>query len=157
MKRRKSSVQFTKGAASIESVGSEDELKSETEDEQEEFEEYVGAGSVSETVRIDDDDKVWDVIEIRLKQMQQDACKKVAKAWIKGKEPRKQSQYPYNGGGTKEESQRLHGDENPGELTKPPWWCRTEGWQHGEGCRHREPDHLKKAGNVNTPSTPVGC
>ena len=137
-------------------MGSENEPESETEDEQDDFEEYVGAGSVSETVRIDDDDKVWDVIETRLKQMQQDACKKVAKAWIKAKEPRKQSRYPYNGGGTKEESQRLHGDDNPGELSKPPWWCSTEGWQHGEGCRHKEPDHLKKAGNVNTPSTLIG-
>ena len=72
------------------------------------------------------------------------ACKDVGRAWIKMCHPRKQSQYPYNGGATAAQSQRLYGCK--GELSKPPWWPRFEGWRDGHGCRHIEPDHERKLG-----------
>ena len=80
--------------------------------------------------------------------MKQEHCKKVARAWVKAKEPQKQSKYPYNGGSKKEDSIYMFGDKMPGELTRPPWWCASEGWQQGDGCRHREPDHQKKPGKT---------
>ena len=126
-----------------------DERGADTGDEEDldDDAEFVGAGIIVEDIRIDDDAKVWDVIDTRLKQMKQDACKIIAKEWIKAIEPRKQSKFPYNGGASRAESLRLHGPDCPGELTRPPWWCSALGWQEGEGCRHKEPDHQKKAGN----------
>ncbi|KAL8710946.1 MAG: hypothetical protein Q9220_004545 [cf. Caloplaca sp. 1 TL-2023] len=68
--------------------------------------------------------------------------KKILKLWIKVKQPRKQTTYPYNGRKPKalQEQERAKGDidDNPGLLTAPPWWPS----QHG--CRHKEPDHTKK-------------
>ncbi len=81
---------------------------------------------------------------IALKMLGQLACKDIAKAWIKMGHPRKQTTNPYNGGNTKEESLRLYGFE--GALTTPIYWPPWEGWRDCEGCRHREPDHIKKPG-----------
>ena len=117
-----------------------------TASDDEDADEIVGTSFVSEEIRIGDAAKVWEVIDTRLRQMKQEYCKKVAKVWIKAKEPLKQTKYPYNGGATKEESIMRFGDEMAGELSKPPWWCDTQGWQRGEGCRHKEPDHQKKPG-----------
>lgn len=60
--------------------------------------------------------------ERRLEDIQQNACKLICKNWIKIIEPKKQINYPYNGG----------------EATKPGWWPQA--------IRHREPDHLSKQG-----------
>ena len=117
-------------------------------DEQEEEDEAVNAPVILEEIMIKNEDEVWKTIAAKLWQMKQANCKKVAKAWIKLKEPRKMVKYPYNGGATKEEAKRKYGEKNPGELTKPSWWCQTKGWQRGEGCRHREPDHVKRAGEA---------
>ena len=161
-KRRKSGVQPPSELEDvIQSPGGQnikDESCAETEDDEEpdDADEYDGLGIIVENIRIDDDATLWEFIDTRLKQMQQDACKKIAKDWIKAIEPQKQSKYPYNGGASKEESIRLHGDKNPGEFTKPPWWCSTQGWKEGEGCRHKEPDHQRKAGNAVPSSLPFG-
>jgi hypothetical protein len=58
----------------------------------------------------------------RFAAMQQNTCKLVVKQWIKIIEPKKQINYPYNGG----------------EETKPQWWP--------QGVKHKEPDHLSKNG-----------
>ncbi|KAK9387997.1 hypothetical protein V1515DRAFT_453631 [Lipomyces mesembrius] len=59
-------------------------------------------------------------LEAKFRQLQQLACKVVAKAWIKVIEPKKQSNHPYN----------------KGEDFKPDWWPPE--------ARHKEPDHLMK-------------
>ncbi|KAL8951042.1 MAG: hypothetical protein Q9222_002956 [Ikaeria aurantiellina] len=76
--------------------------------------------------------------------------KKILKLWIKVKQPRKQTLYPYNGGKHKalREQEKANGviNENPGLLTAPPWWPSQVDWeiQSSPGCRHREPDHTRK-------------
>ncbi|KAL8794909.1 MAG: hypothetical protein Q9195_002621 [Heterodermia aff. obscurata] len=129
-------------------IKDEDCIDTGDEEEPETSDECVGAGIILEDIRVDDDAKIWDHIDVLLKQMKQDACRKIAKEWIKVVEPRKQTKFPYNGGVRKVESVTLYGDKNPGEFTAPPWWCSTQGWDAGIGCRHKEPDHQKKSGNA---------
>ncbi|KAL8759488.1 MAG: hypothetical protein Q9199_000709 [Rusavskia elegans] len=81
-------------------------------------------------------------------QVGQLMMRKVLKGWVKLKQPKKQSTYPYNGRKTREDLEQYkikYGkvDKNPGRLTAPPWWPKQEGWPI-KGCRHREPDHLRK-------------
>ncbi|KAL9640898.1 MAG: hypothetical protein Q9204_000518 [Flavoplaca sp. TL-2023a] len=81
-------------------------------------------------------------------QIGQVLMKKVLKSWVKVKHPKKQSLNPYNGGKTREDQEqekRKRGqvDPNPGKLTAPDWWPRQDGWPY-TGCRHKEPDHLRK-------------
>jgi hypothetical protein len=68
--------------------------------------------------------------------VQQTNCRVLAKAFVKLVEPKKQVKYPYNG-------RKVVAGEirqlNP-EESKPPWWPPK--------VRHREPDHLLKAGNM---------
>jgi hypothetical protein len=66
--------------------------------------------------------------------LQQVNCRLIAKAYVKLVEPHKQVLYPYNGRKT------LAGNELTPDETKPLWWP--------PGVRHREPDHLLKAGNT---------
>lgn len=122
-----------------------DNSKGSDDDENSDFEELVDTQYSPTSIRIDNAVAIERCIDNQLKHMKQVGCRVVAKAWIKAKEPRKQTKYPYNGGDRKKEASGIYGNENTGELTKPPWWPSTEGWQRGEGCRHKEPDHLKKA------------
>ncbi|EDN03767.1 predicted protein [Histoplasma mississippiense (nom. inval.)] len=62
-------------------------------------------------------------------EFQQTNCRRIAKAYIKAIEPRKQSAHPYNGGKLGE----------PDE-TKPSWWPVD--------VIHKEPDHLKKPDRI---------
>ena len=71
-------------------------------------------------------------------------CKDIAKAWIKACHPQKQSKNPYNGGPTRRRSERFHNFQ--GALTAPSYWPQQRGWETGKGCRHKEPDHIKRAG-----------
>lgn len=64
----------------------------------------------------------------RFAALQQATCKLVVKAWIKVIEPKKQMKFPYN----------------KGEDLKPSWWPA--------GVRHREPDHLSKLGESDSPA-----
>ena len=154
MKRRKLGVQPPSEPGDVMSTLDDPAIKDESdtdrgdEEEPDDTDEYVGAGIILEGIRIDDDVKIWNIIDAWLNQMRQDFCKKIAKEWIKAVEPRKQTKYPYNGGHGKKEPASLNGENNPGESTRPPWWCSTQGWKEGEGCRHKEPDHQKKAGSV---------
>ncbi|KAL8744895.1 MAG: hypothetical protein Q9190_002920 [Brigantiaea leucoxantha] len=75
--------------------------------------------------------------------LKQANLKTVLKVWIRTMERRKQSDYPYNGGVTAEQSRRLHGRKFPGELSEPFWWPPlTKSLK--PGVRHKEPDHLSK-------------
>ncbi|KAK9240869.1 hypothetical protein V1525DRAFT_447766 [Lipomyces kononenkoae] len=69
---------------------------------------------------ISDREAVTAFLGAKFRQLQQVACKVVAKAWIKVIEPKKQSNHPYN----------------KGDEFKPDWWPSE--------ARHKEPDHLMK-------------
>lgn len=72
---------------------------------------------------ISDSAKVAEFLESRLRGLQQNALKRLAKAWIKGICPKKQAKFPYQ-----------KGDE------VPKWWPPTD------ACPFKEPDHIKKGG-----------
>ncbi|KAL8772635.1 MAG: hypothetical protein Q9209_002296 [Squamulea sp. 1 TL-2023] len=81
-------------------------------------------------------------------QIGQLMIKKVLRAWVKLKLIKKQSTNPYNGGKNRKvqaREQQEFGviDRNPGRLTAPDWWPQQDGWPN-TGCRHKEPDHLRK-------------
>ncbi|KAH7326383.1 hypothetical protein B0I35DRAFT_133440 [Stachybotrys elegans] len=67
--------------------------------------------------------------EQRFKNIQQNACKLIAKQWVKAIEPRKQTKYPYK------------------EMDKsaPPWWPLNS--KHP--VRHKEPDHIHRLERVH--------
>jgi len=154
-KRRKSCPEDTEQLLRLSSTVDDNAIKTEQayiatdEDDDSDDDEFAGTGYSSVAVRVDDVTQLEGIVDTRLRQMQQTGCKLVAKAWIKVHEPQKQTKYPYNGGVLKEEATRWYGDKNLGELTKPPWWPSTEGWPNNGGCRHREPDHLKKPGMLS--------
>lgn len=142
------------GTVNIEEQHSATSDEAESSDE-EEKDEFVDA-DYSTTVQVSDHVEIDRIIETRLRLMKQTACKAVAKPWIKAKEPTKQTKHPYNGGSRKKEASSIFGNDNAGELTKPLWWPRTKGWPT-EGCRHKEPDHLKKDGMWSTMNTLEPC
>jgi len=91
------------------------------------------AGKVSSTkkhIEVGDEKAVWDIYEQRFKNLQQTACKLVAKAWIKLVAPKKQSTHPYTGA----------------EEKAPDWWPKAWGPTKDQAVRHKEPDHLYKRG-----------
>ena len=108
-------------------------------------EKLEGRGSEMVPVRIDDLEKIEEFIDIRFRLMQQTGCRTIAKAWIGRREPQKQTFHPYNGRTKEEGVSGIHDYNNAGERTKPDWWPPTDGWPR-RGCRHREPDHIKKSG-----------
>ncbi|KAM7191375.1 Protein of unknown function (DUF2841) domain containing protein, partial [Rhypophila sp. PSN 637] len=61
----------------------------------------------------------------RFKDIQQLACRMIAKAWIKAVAPKEQSKHPYTG------------DQIPN------WWPKLR-LDSGQIVRHKEPDHLLK-------------
>ena len=132
-------------SSTVVAVKEEAGLDGSDNDENDDPSEFVDTRYCFTSIRVDDTDTIDRCIHERLNQIQQTGCKIVAKPWIKAREPRKQTKYPYNGGDKKEESIAAFGKDNPGELTKPPWWPDTAGWPT-KGCRHKEPDHLKKSG-----------
>ncbi|KAL8700941.1 MAG: hypothetical protein Q9201_005179 [Fulgogasparrea decipioides] len=102
-----------------------------------------------ETVRVDSKEKIAEYYRKAFAQIGQLLLKKLLKAWIKLRQPRKQSENPYNGRKSKPEQARRRQqsgfiDDNPGRDTAPDWWPVQDGWPVGKGCRHREPDHTKK-------------
>lgn len=86
-------------------------------------------------IKIGNKEDVWKFYDSRFKTMQQTACKIIAKAWIKLIAPKKQSHYPYTGQDAK----------------APGWWPQPWGNARDEKVRHKEPDHLYKAG------MPISC
>ena len=93
--------------------------------------------NVDKQFEIGDKFSIDNYYDTRFRQMQQLACKVIAKAWVKVVECKKQVKHPYNGGKIAKEKGAKKG--TGGELTKPDWWPKYN-------CRHREPDHLKKDG-----------
>ncbi|KAJ9154838.1 hypothetical protein NKR23_g2420 [Pleurostoma richardsiae] len=83
-------------------------------------------------IKIGNNKEVWDFCDQRFKNLQQTACKLIAKAWVKLVEPKKQSTHPYTG---KEEK-------------APDWWPKPWGPNRDERVRHKEPDHLYKKERV---------
>jgi hypothetical protein len=81
---------------------------------------------------IGDSAAVWDIYDLRFRNLQQTACKLIAKAWVKLVEPKKQSTHPYTGSDEK----------------APDWWPKPWGHSREEKIRHKEPDHLYKRGKV---------
>lgn len=65
--------------------------------------------------------------------VQQQACRTIAKEWIKTIHPKKQSTHPYNGKNPKT------GEKGDPSSTKPPYWPVN--------VKHKEPDHINKEGN----------
>lgn len=84
--------------------------------------------SSKRAIVISNEKELWDFYDQRLKNCQQNACKLMAKAWIKAVEPKKQSTHPYTGK-----------DERA-----PDWWPQPWGDTKEEKVRHKEPDHLYK-------------
>ncbi|KAI0024971.1 hypothetical protein F4780DRAFT_486666 [Xylariomycetidae sp. FL0641] len=75
-------------------------------------------------IQISNEEQLLAFYDQRFKNCQQNACKMIAKAWVKTVEPKKQSTHPYTGP-----------NANP-----PHWWP----WNGETRLRHREPDHLYK-------------
>ncbi|KAL8692272.1 MAG: hypothetical protein Q9218_002665 [Villophora microphyllina] len=113
----------------------------------------------TECVRLDNTSRIseyyWNACEV----LGQNASKIVSKVWIRLRHPKKQSVNQYNGGNGKGKGKRKGKgeaaretdqertepvDDNPGRHTAPEWWPPQDDWEKGRGCRHREPDHLKK-------------
>ena len=94
-----------------------------------------------ECMRIGDTTAVEGYFERQFNRIQQLNCKVIAKAWIKVVEPKKQSNHPYNGG------KPAPGGKSDPETTKPDWWPT--------GLRHKEPDHIKKAGKSFHPQARI--
>lgn len=68
----------------------------------------------------------------RFRDLQQSACKVIAKAFVKLIEPKKQTNYPYT----------------KGYDGAPKWWPLPSDRNSKDGVPHREPDHLLKPARV---------
>ena len=113
---------------------------SESEDEIDELE---GAEIEMRELKIRDVRDNYYIVAYR--SISQLCCKDTVKAWIRVGQPRKQTTHPYNGG--KSSRERSLAEYNyPGHYSMPDYWPSDEDWQVGRGCRHREPDHVKKLG-----------
>lgn len=85
---------------------------------------------VTHCFRIDDSDKVEAFLTRCLTLLQQQVGKRIAKSWIKGICPRKQTRHPY---------QKKHRDESAETGPREPEW-----WPPTDKCPFREPDHIIK-------------
>ncbi len=84
-------------------------------------------------LRIGNTEEVFEYYQTRLKDIQQNACKLIAKAWVRLIEPKKQSNHPYTAGDEK----------------APDWWPKPWGPTKDDKVRHVEPDHLLKRGTCS--------
>ena len=116
----------------------------DSDDEDEVPDELEGAETESVGIRVAD--VILHYYEIAFRLIGQLCCKDILKAWIRICHPRKQSSHPYNGGKSDnvELSKARYG--YLGHFTKPDYWPSDENHAVGWGCRHREPDHIKKPG-----------
>ena len=88
--------------------------------------------------RLSDEEAVCKYLYDQLLMLQQQAGKRIAKAWIKAICPKKQARYPYK---TK---QQKEGHETDAPIRIPEWWPI-------DLCQFTEPDHLdKKCKSANT-------
>ncbi|KAK5652525.1 hypothetical protein OQA88_10431 [Cercophora sp. LCS_1] len=84
-------------------------------------------------IKVGNDNDVWDFYDHRFRIIQQNACKLIAKAWVKAVAPKKQTHNPYTAGDEK----------------APDWWPKPWGPTKEERVRHVEPDHLLKKERVH--------
>lgn len=91
--------------------------------------------------RIDDKEKVKAFLLMRFTQIQQSAGKVIAKAWIKAMCPKKQANYPYVDCNPRPDQPRRR-PRYPGPPRVPFFWPDLS------DCRHKEPDHLDKRGEL---------
>jgi hypothetical protein len=91
-------------------------------------------------IKVGDSDELWEFYGMRFKNIQQNACKLIAKIWVKAVAPKKQSSNPYT-----------KGDEKA-----PDWWPKPWGPGKDEKVRHTEPDHLLKKGRQHRLYSGVG-
>ena len=94
----------------------------------------VALGKKMIRLRPDDAEGIVAYLKERLELLQQQALKRIAKAWIKGICPKKQARFPYK-------SQQQKDDRNA-EPVIPEWWPIEE-------CPYREPDHVDKQGKCH--------
>ena len=132
MKRRKSRVPKQ---LSLQWSASRGLHSSSSDDDEQEPDEFAGVRTVLKEIVISDEEALSHFYDTRFRQIQQLSLKTIAKAWIKVVQPKKQAHHPYNGG---KQAKEVSFAGN-GEVTKPDWWPP-------QGCRHREPDHIKKPG-----------
>jgi len=81
-------------------------------------------------IKVGDSDELWEFYSMRFRNIQQNACKLIAKIWVKAVAPKKQTNNPYTAGDKK----------------APDWWPKPWGPGKDERVRHVEPDHLLKKG-----------
>ncbi|KAI2464180.1 hypothetical protein F4781DRAFT_425754 [Annulohypoxylon bovei var. microspora] len=93
----------------------------------------TSSSSLRRKIEIRDERAVWQFYEERFKSIQQNACKLLAKAWVKTVEPKKQSTHPYTGSDEK----------------APDWWPKPWGPGVEHRVRHKEPDHLYKRERIH--------
>lgn len=141
------------GSAERRKRSTQDQVLNDGNDE-EDFEldvvdEFEGAQTELKGLRVD---SLEDWYDFAFRSMSQLALKDIAKAWIRICVPKKQSTNPYNGGRRAAESlARWPGTNYTGHFTKAIWWPKDVGWDDidgATGCRHREPDHIKKHGTA---------
>lgn len=84
-------------------------------------------------LRIGDAEEVGEFYALRFRNLQQNACKIVAKGWVRKFEPRKQTNHPYT----------------KGDPMAPDWWPKPWGPGRDDRVPHKEPDHLLKKHRVN--------
>ena len=87
----------------------------------------------TQQLRIGDEEEVKRFYLGRFKDMQQNACKILGKAFVKLVEPKKQTHHPYTGG----------------DAGRPLYWPFGQPGTP-EYVRHKEPDHLYKNGLFNS-------
>jgi len=90
-------------------------------------------------IRIGNSDEVWEFYGMRFRTIQQNACKLIAKIWVKAVAPKKQTHNPYTAGDEK----------------APDWWPKPWGPTKDDKVRHVEPDHLLKKGRHSTVPSPA--
>ncbi|KAK3357107.1 hypothetical protein B0T25DRAFT_147256 [Lasiosphaeria hispida] len=83
-------------------------------------------------IKVGNSDEVWDFYGQRFRNIQQNACKLIAKAWVKAVAPKKQTNNPYTAG----------------DDAAPDWWPKPWGPTKDDKVRHLEPDHLLKKERV---------
>ncbi|KAL9128114.1 MAG: hypothetical protein Q9217_003135 [Psora testacea] len=145
-KRQRSSIEDKQATGAQDdknamSSGSEEDVDDEPDDD------FEGMTRRATMIRVDEINKHYVTL---FKMIQQMGCKKILQAWLKKCHPRKQASNPYNGG-SRARSYADYEHLNRGKHTVPVYWLHQEDWRDPEstGCRHREPDHIKKWERLN--------
>lgn len=97
-------------------------------------------------------DQIQHYYRLMFMELRQKGCNKLLVTWLRSAHPKKQASNPYNGGAG---ADRLPGYDklNKGRDTVPEYWLHQDDWRNpaSTGCRHREPDHIKKWGTYPIP------